>query len=203
MKPQPKPVATAIAEPDLPPTLSVEYVKSYLRLSPASVYRGLHRGDIPAERVGSRWLIKRQAFFEKFGRPDIGRLAENSRSVDSAQTTSEELGDSGLIKFRAIADRTAAGETPATPDGGWASPQAPIGGVMATQNPHPPGSPGNPWLEVNDVTDRLHCDAAHVRKLCRKRKIRFRPHGRRYTFLADWVNEYIDKTTVDPNDDSK
>lgn len=38
-----------------------------LGLTRSAAYRAAAKGDIPAHKVGHRWLVNRQAFAEKFG----------------------------------------------------------------------------------------------------------------------------------------
>lgn len=56
---------------DHPQVLTVAEVAKILRISESLVYAALHRGEIPGFRIGTRWLIRRDAV-ESVTRPLFG-----------------------------------------------------------------------------------------------------------------------------------
>ncbi len=48
---------------------TIAEVAAKLGIGEASVYRGLYAGQIPAHRVGSRWIIPREPFDRWFADP--------------------------------------------------------------------------------------------------------------------------------------
>lgn len=47
----------ALPDPNLKPTLTVEEAAHYLCLGRASAYEAVRRGEIPAIRIGRRWIV--------------------------------------------------------------------------------------------------------------------------------------------------
>jgi excisionase family DNA binding protein len=170
--------------------MTVADVQDYLRMSPASVYRGLNRGEIPAERVGGKWIIKRKAFFDKFGWPLAGP-AERQPRLSATQNPHE----TGALHFQTASTDTRAtkAESIQASDVLRLAEMVEVDEVMKEPNPASRGTPENPWRDVADAAARLNCSEAHVRTLCRSQRIRFYRVGRHYFFVDKWLDEYIDK----------
>ncbi len=51
-------------------TISVDEIQNYVSLSRQAIYNGLNNGQIPAVRVGKRWIVPRERFFAWLGIAD-------------------------------------------------------------------------------------------------------------------------------------
>jgi excisionase family DNA binding protein len=151
-------------------TLTVSEVKDYLGLSEASVYRALHKGEIPAERVGGSWLVLKEAFFSKFGRPPAGRPSQRRRT---------------LRKLAAAADRALlASEDATAPSGAQASiPQEKPSDNMLT---------GDEYETPESAAKRIGVGPRYVREvLCASAALYHHKIGKKYKILKASVDAYI------------
>jgi excisionase family DNA binding protein len=152
-------------------TLTVSEVKGYLGLSEASVYRALHKGDIPAERVGGSWLILREAFFSKFGWPtDQG----------SSQRRPRRLQDDGAIADRTVA---ASGGAPAPSEALSSATREKPSDIMLT---------GDEYETPKSAAKRIGVGPRYVREvLCASGALYHHKVGPYYKILKASVDAYI------------
>lgn len=68
---------------DLPPTITVQQAGELLGISRRSAYRAATRGDLPAIRIGRRWLVPTARLLELLGplpeSPSAELTASNER----------------------------------------------------------------------------------------------------------------------------
>jgi excisionase family DNA binding protein len=69
---------TLLPDPRLEPTVTVERAAAVLGISRGSAYEAVRRGDLPALRVGTRWLVLTARLLAMLGaelEPDRGDRA--------------------------------------------------------------------------------------------------------------------------------
>lgn len=155
--------------------LSVAQVRTLLGLSPTSIYRALHKGDIPAERVGGTWLIRKDAFFEKFGSPP---------------ETQGELAPTSSHGHRDSTDAlAAAGDTAKT-----SAPDVVLGSNEMHDRKPPTYITPKQAAEILGLKDK----EGRTVKRTLLGKLRYRMNGREYLIELESVYEYIEQTTLGP-----
>lgn len=65
--------------------MTPEEVAEFLRVTPQTVYRGLHQGSLPGAKVGNQWRILRSNLYEflcgrSLDEPTAEELAESERA---------------------------------------------------------------------------------------------------------------------------
>ena len=75
-------------------TMSVEEAGKILGLSRASAYAAVNAGEIPALRIGHRWLVPRQALkilLDSAGNSNAGESIPSDDAVDSGVVMENHL----------------------------------------------------------------------------------------------------------------
>lgn len=192
--------------------LKAREVKEYLGLSLPAVYRALHRGDIPAERVGGAWRIKRRQFFDKFGWPGERRetiqeagpaLSRPSpRGAESRKAAPASRPSTGEKKRRLSEQDTHHQDSEVAAGlarGASLAPQRDaMKGTAEMSDPSRFGTPEKPWRDTDYAAERIGCTPSYVRHLCRSKELAYKKKGHIYQFVDDWIDEYIDRHRSDP-----